>query len=61
MRPYWDYKRIMNLVSLSIGTIGAVFMIWIMISTIDVSIHNFNNPEKIGNWNMYRVCLSLKD
>lgn len=51
----------MNVISLSIGMIGTIFMVWIMISTIDVAIHNFNAPTKIGSWNMYTVCLSLKD
>lgn len=53
------YKKVMNIVSLSVGMIGTIFIAWIMISTMDVAIHNFNTPSRIGNWNMYCVCLSL--
>ena len=56
MHPYWDYKRVMNMVALVLGTIGTMFIMWMFVSTIDVSIHNFNNSEKIGNWNIYKIC-----
>jgi len=56
MHPYWDYKRVMSMVALVLGVIGTMFIMWMFVSTVDVSIHNFNNPEEIGNWNIYKIC-----
>ena len=55
-----EYVKTMNRISLVMGAVGAMIIIYMAISTIDVIIHNFNDAENIANWNLFKYSQTMR-
>ena len=58
----WHTKR-MRLYTARFGLvlamIATIWFVWLGMSIVDVNVHNYNDPQHIGSWNIFKISQSV--
>lgn len=53
-------SKLLKTLEIAVYIIGAMLVLWLIASWINVIMNNWTSPELIGEWNLFKVLIRME-